>query len=120
MATAQEAIARFNRTRERMDALLDLKVPREIRAFADEVRAREQERQDREEARRDQARRHSESRRKWAAYYDSIFGLFGERAPEPASNTFPGNYRRALFRSLQDKLVPGHDLGGINPAELRV
>jgi hypothetical protein len=104
MSDAQSALARINRSTDRLDAILN------ARADALDSRA--------EEERRDTMRRHADRCGEHRLKYDDAFAPFGRRAPEPAADSFPPDYRRQLFGMGLSMLPSDHDLVGVKPEEL--
>jgi hypothetical protein len=101
--SAQAAIDKINATSRKIDALLAARAD-----AADSAAERE---------RRDTMRRHADRCGEHRLRYDAAFEPFGKRAPEPAADAFPPDYRRDLYRMGQSMLPSNHELVGVDPRE---
>jgi hypothetical protein len=110
MSTA-ETLARVDRSRDRLDKYLDFTVRREMQARADEAA-------DREAERRDKMSRWDAACARHQAKYQDAYDKWGMQAPARIADEAPGDYRRRLFKGLQDKLPLNDDLEGVDPEEL--
>jgi hypothetical protein len=110
MTTATADIAaRIDRSMGQLDAAT-------AAMLRDQVRADATAREVAEEQRRDRLRRHQDACKAHQVRYDEAFSLFGKKAPMPAADAFPGDYRRSLFRIGQSILPPEHELvDGLDP-----
>jgi hypothetical protein len=118
---AQSAVEKMHVSSDRLDRFLDRqdRAAAIADAVADAVAQEERRRED--EARRDRSRRHADACTRHQARYDRAFQAFGQRSPQAAADAFPGDYRRDLFKKLQDRLPNGHMLasdGGLDPEDL--
>jgi integrase len=50
--------------------------------------------------------------------YDTAFEKFGQRAPQPAADAHPPEYRRKLFALAQSALPAGHPLADFDPQDI--
>jgi hypothetical protein len=116
--STETAAERIHRSMNRFDVAVGALAEREASALREQRRSDAIVQEQAEQERREQAHRHAESRRKWQAAYDDSYRLFGERTPDASADEYPGDYRRRLFKGLQDKLDPACDLAGINGDEL--
>jgi hypothetical protein len=111
---SESAADRINRSMNRLDVVTAHLAERSAR----ELRQWRNDDADLEDLRRERARRDAERCVEHQKRYDDVFGLFGQRAPEPKAGSFPPDYRRDLFRNGQDMLPDGHEMTGFHPRDL--
>jgi hypothetical protein len=104
MSAAQAVLDRVNETNRRIDRILD--------ARADALNSQA------EEERRDLMRKHADRCTEHRLRYDAVFQPFGRRAPEPAADDAPPDYRRRLIGHGLSMLPSNHEMVGIDPEEL--
>jgi hypothetical protein len=104
----------FDRTARRLDLAAEAafeRAQRDVRAMrrADDAERRE---------RRDRARKDADRCREHQERYDRAFAAHGKRAPEPAADARPPDYRRQLFGVAQSMLPAGNELVELDPEEI--
>jgi len=118
MSIGEDIAERIHRSMSRLDTVSAAQARRlAAQLRADDAEAEEQE-QEREESRRDTMRRHADRCDQHQRRYDEAFEGFGKKAPPPAADAFPPDYRRDLFKLGQSMLPSGHDLTKFSPDDL--
>jgi hypothetical protein len=113
-ADPQAAFDRINATTRKLDALSAVAYER---AKRDLQRWRNDD-ADMEQERRDRVRRYDEDCARHQAKYDAAYEKWGMQTPQRVADEYPGDYRRRLFRGLQDRLPIGHKLADMDPGEM--
>jgi hypothetical protein len=109
MTYAEDA---FNRIDRRLDLAAEAafqRAQRDVRAMR---RADDAERQERRDRARKDAQRCGEHQRR----YDEVFERLGRKAPAPAADASPPDYRREPFGLGQSYLPRDHELVGLDPS----
>jgi hypothetical protein len=114
MSTYSDLVDRVGAATRRLDLVADAALERaryDVRAMrrADDAEREEQ----REQARRDRARCAEHQAR-----FDERFTRHSVKAPLPAADEAPPTYRRRLFGIGQSLLPSGHELTGLDAADL--
>jgi hypothetical protein len=114
MSTYSDLVDRVGATTRRLDLVADAALER-ARYDARQMRRADDAEcdEERERVRKDAARcREHQSR------YDEAFAKHGKRAPEPAADAHPPEFRRDLFRIAQTMLPSDHELAGFDPRQV--
>jgi hypothetical protein len=109
----------LDRTMGDFATLVDRMTRAQDRATVREYRDFQRDNADREADERERSKRdHEACRRHQIAYADGGYSAFGVQTPPPVSGEAPGDYRRRLFRGLQDRLSRGSKLYDIDARRL--
>ena len=112
------AMARIDASMQRLDHVIDQRLRREEQALAaDNAERRRADAAMAEEA-REQVRRDADRSVRHQTRYDSVFEKHGRRAPQPAADASPPDYRRELFAIAQSMLPSDHWLAKVDPSEI--
>jgi hypothetical protein len=113
--TMDEAVARVNQSRERLDRFVDAKAAMEHRQWREQERARADALDEERTAELEQARKHGEACVRHQSRYDSAYrGLGLSGAPPRNDGEYPGDYRRRLLGGVRDKLSPSHPFANVD------
>jgi hypothetical protein len=99
MSTMDEAVARVDRSRERLDNFLEAKVAMEHRQWRAQEKARADALDEERMAQLEQARKHGDACVRHQSRYDAAYrGLGLSGAPPRNDGEYPGDYRPADAR----------------------
>ena len=117
--TEAETLDRLNKSRERLDRVVDAKVAMEHQRWRSEAQARSDALDEERLSQLEHSRKQADSCRRHQERYDSAYrGLGLSGAPAPDAGEFGGDYRRRLMKGLQDKLSSSHPFADVDPNDL--